>query len=359
MKTVTISASKTYQIHICNNLIPQIGGHIANLVKGKKVMILSDSNVWPLYGESVYKSLHQCGFTVIQYIIPAGEASKSGENYLKILNFLAENQLTRADSIVALGGGVVGDLAGFVAATYLRGIAFIQVPTSLLAMVDSSVGGKTAIDLQAGKNLAGAFYQPSLVLCDLDALKTLPADVFNDGCAEVIKYAILFDSELFLHLETYGLDFDREYVISRCVELKRDIVNRDERDLGERQLLNLGHTIGHSIEANSAYAVSHGKAVAVGTQIITAGAASEGICSADTLPKVNRILKQFGLPTETTFDSHTLAEAALRDKKRANDTISLILPKHIGECFIYPYPIKDLESFIKAGLAYANQSNPR
>ncbi len=359
MKTVTVNASITYQIDIGENLIPQIGKYLPSIAKGKQVMILSDSNVWPIYGEIAKYSLQENGYSVCHYIIPAGEASKSGNNYLNILNFLAENGLTRADSIIALGGGVVGDLAGFVSATYLRGITFVQVPTSLLAMVDSSVGGKTAIDLPAGKNLAGAFYQPSLVLCDLKALETLPEEVFIDGCAEVIKYGILFDKVLFNHLEQKGLKFDREYVITRCVELKRDIVNRDERDLGERQLLNLGHTLGHSIEANSKYNVSHGKAVAIGTNLIAACSVSANICNNETFYKIRNVLRKFDLPVMTEYSVELLAEVALRDKKRASNTLSLILPKNIGECMIYPYPIEDLETFIKAGLTYATQSISR
>ena len=359
MKTVTVSTSKTYQIHIDNNLICHVGKYLHSIAKGKKVMILSDSNVWPIYGEVAERSLFDNGFTVGHYVIPAGEKSKSGENYLTILNFLAENQLTRTDCIIALGGGVVGDLAGFVSATYLRGVAFVQIPTSLLAMVDSSVGGKTAIDLPAGKNLAGAFYQPNLVLCDLNALDTLPEDVFLDGCAEVIKYGILFDRALFQHLDESGPNFDREYTITRCIELKRDIVNRDEKDLGERQLLNLGHTLGHSVEANSRYAISHGKAVAIGTNLIAASAVSAGFCTEAIFCKINSILQKFGLPVTTTYSPQSLADMALQDKKRAGNTLSLIIPTEIGKCVIHPYPIDDLQTFIKAGLTYADQSTSR
>lgn len=359
MNTVTVNASKSYKIHIGCDLIPHIGQHLSTMAKVRKVMILSDSNVWPIYGNVAVESLADNGYSVCHYVIPAGEPSKSGENYLHILNFLAENQLTRTDCIIALGGGVVGDLAGFVAASYLRGISYIQVPTSLLAMVDSSVGGKTAIDLPAGKNLAGAFYQPNLVLCDLSALQTLPNDIFLDGCAEVIKYGILFDTALFSHLMEFGPDFDREYVVTRCVELKRDIVNRDEKDLGERQLLNLGHTLGHSIEANSNYSVSHGKAVAIGTNLIAACTVAANLCDEITFTKIKNILQKFGLPIATTYSAQEIAEAAFRDKKRSADTISLVIPKNIGECIIYPYLVNDLETYIKAGLVYANQGNSR
>ena len=193
MNTVTVRASKQYDILIGSGLLPTLGAEAKKLGKAQKVCVISESNVYPLYGAAVEESLKSAGFSVVSYVFPAGEESKNGQVFLDLLNFLAENRLTRSDMVVALGGGVVGDLAGFAAASYLRGIRFIQVPTTLLAAVDSSVGGKTAIDLPAGKNLAGAFCQPSLVLCDTDTLNSLPLDIFRDGCAEVIKYGVLYD----------------------------------------------------------------------------------------------------------------------------------------------------------------------
>ena len=228
MKTVTVAASKTYDVLIGSGLLGQLGSLTQKLGKTQTVCLVSESNVFPLFGKKAVQSLEDAGLKVVNFVFPAGEESKNPGTYLELLNFLAESRLTRSDLIVALGGGVTGDLAGFAAATYLRGIRFIQVPTTLLAAVDSSVGGKTAIDLPAGKNLVGAFCQPSLVLCDIDTLNTLPEDIFRDGCAEVIKYGILYDPILFSHLEQRGLDFDREYVITRCVELKRDVVMEDE-----------------------------------------------------------------------------------------------------------------------------------
>ena len=268
MNTVTVSASKTYDILIGSGLLTQLGERVKALGKAQKVCVVSETTVFPLYGKAVAESLENAGFSVVSFVFPAGEESKNGSVFLELLNYLAENRLTRSDIIVALGGGVTGDLAGFAAASYLRGIRFVQVPTTLLAAVDSSVGGKTAIDLPAGKNLAGAFCQPSLVLCDTDTLNTLPADIFRDGCAEVIKYGILYDPVLFSHLEDKGLDFDREAVITRCVELKRDVVMEDEFDTGARMKLNLGHTIGHGVEAKSNFTLSHGKSVAIGMAIV-------------------------------------------------------------------------------------------
>jgi len=344
MKTIRIRASKEYAVKIGTGLLTTLGPEAAAVCTAKKVAIVSDSTVWPLYGETAVKSLNDAGFDVIHFVFPAGEESKNGSVYLELLNYLAENQLTRSDLIVALGGGVVGDLAGFTAATYLRGIAYIQVPTTLLAAVDSSVGGKTAIDLSAGKNLCGAFYQPKLVLCDTDTLNTLPEDILRDGCAEVIKYGVLYDPVLFSHLEEKGLSFDRENVIARCVELKRDVVMEDEFDTGARMKLNLGHTIGHGVEARSNFTVSHGKAVAIGMAIVS---------RASNCPDAGRILAclaKFGLPIQTSCTASELFMSALSDKKRSGGTVNLIIPRRIGQCDIVPTPVEELQSFIEAGL---------
>lgn len=344
MNTVTVAASKTYDILIGSGLLPSIGSEAAKLGKAKKVCIVSETNVWPLYGQVVQCSLENAGFQVCSFVFPAGEESKNGITYLDLLNHLAEQKLTRSDLIVALGGGVVGDLAGFAAATYLRGIRFLQVPTTLLAAVDSSVGGKTAIDLPAGKNLAGAFCQPSLVLCDIDTLNTLPQEIFQDGCAEVIKYGILYDPALFSHLEENGLAFDREAVITRCVELKRDVVMEDEFDTGARMKLNLGHTIGHGVEAKSHFELSHGKAVAIGTAIVTR---ASGCQDND---RILSLLSRFSLPTSTDYTAEALYSYTLSDKKRSGGTVNLIIPRSIGCCDIVPTPVEELQSFIEAGL---------
>ena len=344
MKTVTVNASKAYDIKIGSGLLDTLGTEAAILGKAKKIAIVSETNVYPLYGKQAEKSLNDAGFSVVSFVFPAGEESKCAATYLALLNFLAENKLTRTDLIVALGGGVVGDLAGFAAATYLRGIRFIQIPTTLLAAVDSSVGGKTAIDLPAGKNLVGAFWQPSLVLCDTDTLNTLPRDVFIDGCAEVIKYGILYDESFFSSLEATGADFDRGSVIARCVEMKRDVVIEDEFDTGMRMKLNLGHTIGHGVEASSDFSLSHGKSVAIGMAIVS---------RASQCPDNGRIigiLEQFGLPTTTQTSAETLLNYALSDKKRSGGTVNLIIPRTIGNCEIIPTPVEQIKSFIEEGL---------
>ena len=350
MKIITVNASRNYEVKIGAGLLPTLGAEAASVCKAGTAAIVSDSNVWPLYGETAKESLEQAGFRVVSYVFPAGEQSKSGSTYLSLLNYLAENHVTRSDCVIALGGGVVGDMAGFAAATFLRGVAYIQVPTTLLAAVDSSVGGKTAIDLDAGKNLAGAFYQPRLVLCDTDTLQTLPEDIFRDGCAEVIKYGVLYDPELFSHLEEKGLSFDREAVIARCVELKRDVVAEDEFDTGARQRLNLGHTIGHGVEARSNFTISHGKAVAIGMAIVSRTAAARGTCSRETCEKIQSVLAFFQLPTTTERTAQELYESALSDKKRAGSTVTLVVPERIGSCLLMPTPVAEVKSFIEAGL---------
>ena len=344
MKTVTVNASKTYDVKIGPKLLSTIGEEAKTFPKAEKVCIVSDSTVWPLYGEIVQNSLVNAGFIVTNFIFPAGEESKNGIVYLDLMNHLALSQLTRSDLIVALGGGVVGDLAGFAAATFLRGIRFIQVPTTLLAAVDSSVGGKTAIDLPSGKNLCGAFCQPSLVLCDTDTLNTLPQPIFRDGCAEVIKYGVLYDADLFAELERDGLDFQRESVIARCVAWKRDVVVEDEFDTGARMKLNLGHTIGHGVEAHSNFTISHGSAVAIGMAIVS---------RASKCPDADRIIRcltQFGLPTETEQNANDIYNYTLSDKKRSGQTVNLIIPHTIGDCRIVPTDVGMLKTFIEEGM---------
>ncbi len=282
MKTVSVHASRSYEIRIGRGLLQGVGEQIRAVTDAKKVMLVSDDAVWPLYGGAVRRSLETAGLTVCSFVFPHGESSKCACTYLELLDALCAQHLTRKDAIAALGGGVAGDLAGFAASTYLRGIGFIQIPTTLLAMVDSSVGGKTAIDLPAGKNLAGTFYQPWLVLCDPDCLTTLPEEIFRDGCAEVIKYAVLGNAPFFDDLRAGSAHAQLEHIIETCVTMKRDIVAQDEFDRGQRQLLNLGHTFGHGIEACSGFAVSHGSAVAIGMAMMVRAAAAFGLCTEKT-----------------------------------------------------------------------------
>ena len=350
MIKIQIAVSNPYDVIISSGILPQIGTFVADVCHPQRVAVISDTNVWPLYGDVVVRSLGEQSVSSVSYIIPAGEQSKNLSTYTEIVTFLAENHITRSDLIIALGGGTVGDLAGFVAATYLRGIALIQVPTSLLAMVDSSVGGKTALDLPIGKNLIGAFYHPRLVLCDTETLYTLPEALFYDGCAEVIKYGVLYDLPLFIHLSDRGAAFNREYVISRCVEWKSRAVVADEFDRGERQKLNLGHTVGHALETLSAYAITHGQAVAIGMAVVSRAALKNKYCSAQTADQIIALLKQFQLPIDSCYAACDITSVACSDKKRRNNMIHLVIPKQIGECIIEQIPIGHLESFIEAGL---------
>lgn len=350
MKTITVNTSKAYDVLIGRGLIKELGTYILSHKGPCRCAIISDSNVWPIYRDKLQTALKTAELEAVSYVFAAGEASKSTETYIRILHFLAENHITRSDLIIALGGGVTGDMAGFAAATYLRGIDYIQIPTSLLAMVDSSVGGKTAIDLSCGKNLVGAFYQPLMVLCDIDTLDTLPPETFRDGCAEVIKYAVLFSRQLFDHLMQAGVEFNREKVIYDCVNFKRAVVALDEFDRGQRQLLNLGHTIGHCIEAESNFEITHGQAVAAGLCIIARAGKAMGITESSACIEISNLVKKFNLPIDTTYTSELLIRHALSDKKRTGDSLNLIIPESIGRCKLHRTPVEQLQSIMKSGL---------
>ena len=349
MKTVTVSASRRYDILIERGLLRRAGELVRGVTNAGTVMLVSDDSVWPLYGETVQKSLAAAGFSVCRFVFPHGESSKCAKTYLALLDALCENQLTRADAVVALGGGVVGDLTGFAASTYLRGIGFIQIPTTLLAMVDSSVGGKTAIDLPAGKNLAGTFYQPWLVLCDPDCLDSLPDEIFRDGCAEVIKYAVLGNAPFFEELNRTPPHAQLEHIIETCVRMKRDIVAQDEFDRGQRQLLNLGHTFGHGIEACSGFAVSHGSAVAIGMAMIVRAAVQFGFCTTETRDTVLDLLRQYGLPTDCAYPAEQMLGVVLHDKKSSGGSVSLIVPTAVGSCEIRKTPASEISDWLRAG----------
>lgn len=313
--------------------LDNLGTIVKERLKGTSAVIVTDENVAPLYLERCRNSLLKENIRVSEFIVPAGEESKSGKVWLELLNFMAEKQLTRTDFAVALGGGVVGDLTGFAAATYLRGIDVVQIPTTLLAAVDSSVGGKTAINLDAGKNLAGAFHQPVIVLQDSSLLETLPEDIRRDGMAEVIKYGIIKNRELFNNLKDPVWTNDNiEYVIESCVAAKKEFVEEDEFDKGIRQMLNFGHTIGHAVEKASGYEVSHGSAVAKGMAAISRISASRGWCSRETAEEIENILLTYGFDLEIKYDRETLISMMLSDKKRKGDFIDMVVSSEIGKC---------------------------
>lgn len=350
MKTITVQASKTYNIHIERGLLTRCGSLIAQAHPRCKAAVITDDNVDKLYGDRVCNSLENAGFSPVRLVIPHGERSKSLVMLGKLLNFLAENALTKADLVVALGGGVVGDVAGFAASVYLREIPLVQLPTTLLAAIDSSVGGKTAVDLPAGKNLAGTFCQPTLVVCDTAALDTLSDDCFADGAAEGVKYGVLQDPDLFDAFRAGLNRRDLDDVVARCVEIKADLVHRDEHDTGTRQLLNFGHTIGHAIERCSDYTVAHGHAVAVGMVMAARAAYALGLSRENCTPAILGALDACHLPTACDYTAEQLFQAALQDKKRRGDQITLILPDAIGCCRRHVMPVDQLQGFIAAGL---------
>ena len=352
MKSITVSASKTYDIVIGSGILEESGAVIRKAAGGSAAAIVTDDNVAPLYGDRLTDSLTRNGYRVSRFVFPNGEAAKNGETLLSLLNFLAEEKLSRADVVVALGGGVAGDLAGFAAACYMRGVRFAQIPTTLLAAVDSSVGGKTAINLCAGKNLAGAFYQPDAVICDVSLLSTLKPEVFRDGCAEVIKYGAIAGRALFDSLKT-PVQTQLESVIAKCVEIKRGIVAEDEFENGSRKLLNFGHTVGHAIELLSGFRVTHGSAVAAGMAIAARAAARMGICEEDCPREISEMLKIYGLPVNTVYGAEELARACLSDKKRDGDRLTMVFPEETGKCVLREIPVKELENVIKLGLEEA------
>ena len=352
MKTLTVDLpGRAYDIRIQRGLLDQAGAHIrAVLPRASRLFVVTDTNVLPLYHARVRDALREAGFQTQACAVPAGEASKSAGQLSDLWERMMAFGLTRTDAVVALGGGVVGDLAGFAAATVLRGVDFIQIPTTLLAQVDSSVGGKVAIDLQAGKNLAGAFCQPAAVICDTDCLKTLPPDVFADGAAEAVKTGVLSDEALFALFEDGTLTADPGEVIARCVAYKAGVVERDEKEQGERKLLNLGHTVGHAIEKCSGYVIPHGHAVAAGLAVIARAAEALGWTEESLAARITACLSKNGLPTGTDYSAEALAEAALSDKKRAGGDITLVVPRKIGHCELRKVPVADLLPIIRAGL---------
>lgn len=347
MTKIHVEASGCYDVTVECGIIERIGEETAKLIRPCKAVIVSDEKVFPLYGETVTRSLECAGFEVLHFIHKNGENAKSLSVYSALQSFLCDHHTSRSDALFALGGGVTGDLAGFAAATYQRGIAFVQIPTTLLASVDSSVGGKTAVNLPSAKNQIGCFYQPKAVFCDPEVLRTLSAGDYRCGCAEVIKYGVLGSAELFEALENADIRTQEEYVISHCVKMKRDIVKVDELDNGVRRTLNLGHTIGHAVEKCSDFGISHGDAVAIGLAAVIRGAAKRGICTEHDRDRVIALLKRYDLPTELCFPHDALLEACRADKKISGGKIHLIVPECIGKCRIIPMEIEEIQGWLQ------------
>ena len=387
MKTIRVNVEKEYSVNVGRGLLDEIGPLVRAVSGASKAAVVSDATVFALYGGRIRKGLQDAGFSVSSFAFPAGEQSKNFQTLESILNFLVESGLQRGDVIIALGGGVVGDLAGFAASIYMRGINYVQVPTTLLAMVDSSVGGKTAVDLEKGKNLAGAFWQPLQVICDLDVLETLPSDIFVEGLGEVIKtnaIAGLGFSEVLAGgtnltgtNQTVGASLDAisnvgadpfddalEEIITACIEYKSKIVSEDEFDKkGIRNVLNAGHTVGHCIEKSSGYSVPHGKAVANGLLFEAVMAVKLGLCKESLMETLKTEVIACGLlmsdangvgvsadsPSED-FDPDCWIEIMARDKKNAGDEISFILPMDFGNYVEKKIPRPEVRNLLISAL---------
>ena len=348
MRSLRVNVGKGYEILIEKGIISSCGDYIKNVSKAKKVCLISDTNVYPIYKDKVIKSLEENGFEVIKYVFEAGEGSKTIQTVIEMVEFMAENALTRNDLVVVLGGGVCGDMAGFAASIYLRGIEFAQIPTSLLAQVDSSVGGKTAVDLPQGKNLCGAFHQPCIVLIDPDTLNTLTPEYFSDGMAEAIKMGCIKSSSLFEKIENEDAKEIIDDIIFECVSLKATVVENDEKEKGERALLNFGHTAGHAIEKlHNFTTISHGEAVGIGMVIVSKAGEANGITEKGTADRIIKVLQKYNLKIK---DNHSLTDiitAMNSDKKRTGTAINFILLYSIGESFINPINNEEIEKFFK------------
>ncbi len=350
MKKLYVKSSKDYEIIIEHGIIKNCGEFIKPIVRGERAMIISDSNVYPIYGGAVTESLESAGFKVCSHVFPAGEESKNLASIADMYDSLAENGFSRRDFIVALGGGVTGDMAGFAAATYQRGIDFVQIPTSLLSQVDSSVGGKTGVDIRQGKNLVGAFWQPSVVLIDPNTLATLTPEFFSDGMAEVIKYGCIKSEALFERLESENAAEIIDEIIYECVDIKRGVVERDEREAGERMLLNFGHTLGHSIEkAHNYTGISHGQAVGVGMVIMARAGEAAGMTESGCADRIKALLEKYKLPVSDKTELKTLTDGALGDKKASGDGINIVLIRKIGDSFTERLKKTELYGFCSQG----------
>lgn len=349
-----VNLSSPYQVIINKNILFKTGKIIQEKIGCNKALVLSDTNVAPLYLDIICNSIKKCGIYTDSYTIIAGEMSKTPQTMLEIISYLAQHEYNRNDVVIALGGGVVGDIGGLVSALYKRGMKLVQIPTSLLAMVDSSVGGKTAVDLPEGKNLMGAFKHPSVVICDPIVLKTLPKREFSCGMAEVIKYAMIKDSKLFNTLmeediSSKHINDTLTNIIKTCISIKADIVVRDEFDNGERKLLNFGHTIGHAVESQSNYSLSHGESIAIGMAYITLYAEKCKICTKESYIKLITLLKKYSLPYTTNIKKDLLFDFIMKDKKRVGDNISIVLPKSIGKSIIADYAISEIMCILRTG----------
>lgn len=346
------ASSKAYDIEIETGLFDRLPMLFKERCAGRRLALVSDSRVFSLYGERFVKELRQQGFDTVPIIFPEGESHKNLETLGSIYQALADASFTRSDYVVALGGGVTGDMAGLSAATFLRGLGFIQIPTSLLAMVDSSIGGKVAVDMKQGKNLIGAFYQPDAVYTDPGLLNTLDDRLFADGMAELIKHGLIRDRDLCHRLESLGsrsrITGHLDEIISASCRIKAAVVEQDEHDTGIRQILNFGHTIGHAIEKAQHYnGLTHGEAVSVGMALITRITERLGLTKHGTCQRLVGILKSFNLPVDLPdVDREELARAIRIDKKSRSGCITIAYLREIGECGLISWSFEELEEYL-------------
>lgn len=329
----------SYDILIDRGLLGRLPGLLAQHCPAASYAVISDSHTGPSYGESVVARLRDQGLAAQLFTFPAGEASKTRDAWSALSDRLLAARLGRDGAVVALGGGVVGDLAGFVSATYLRGIPWVQVPTTLVAMIDASIGGKTGVDVPVGKNLVGAFHQPRLVVADLDTLATLPAHEFANGMAEAVKHGVIADADYFgvLEREIQAVQAHEaaalERLVAQSVAIKAEVIAADEREAGRRAILNFGHTFGHAIETSSGFQMAHGEAVAIGMVLESRLAERAGIADAGTATRLERVLTQYGLPVDLpeVVDIDAVLEAMRHDKKARDGSVRFALPRRIGE----------------------------
>ncbi len=355
MNTISVDlTSDSYQIYVGHHLLAQAGKLIWSHTSGSKILLVTHPDLNKLYGTELLTSLESAGYSVTTVTVSTGEHAKSFESYQKLVNILAEHRFTREDIVVGLGGGVIGDLAGFVAATYMRGCALVHIPTSLLAMIDSSIGGKTAIDLPFGKNLVGAFYNPRAVIVDLELLNSIPAPLLQDSCGELIKYGVLSGHELFNKISLARnpmqvIDVSRrQELIRACIEIKKSVVESDFKEAGSRKLLNLGHTLGHAIETLSNFELGHGSCVAAGTAMMAKACFKLGLCSYEDAKSIAELTQSYGLPTSTSFDVKELYSTALHDKKSHADSIDVALIYGIGDVRIERKSFTELKQLIES-----------
>ena len=354
MNTISVDlTSDSYQIYVGHHLLAQVGKLIRSYTSGSKILLVTHPDLNKFYGTELLTSLESTGYSVTTATVSTGEHAKSFDSYQKLVSILAEHRFTREDIVVGLGGGVIGDLAGFVAATYMRGCALVHIPTSLLAMIDSSIGGKTAIDLPFGKNLVGAFYNPRAVIADLELLNSIPAPLLQDSCGELIKYGVLSGQDLFNKISlarnpVQVIDVScRQELIQACIEIKKSVVEADFKEAGSRKLLNLGHTLGHAIETLSNFELGHGSCVAAGTAMMAKACFKLGLCSSDDAKSIAELTQSYGLPTSTSFTVEELYNAALHDKKSHADSIDMALIYGIGDVRIERKSFTELKQLIE------------